>query len=156
MTARPIQALFDEYGDSHRNPVNVTVHWFAVPLIFFSVVGLLASIPSPWPGFFGGKAWVLVVLVAVWIFYVRRSVQLSFGMLAFSALCLAVAGWLEGHAPWPLWSICITVFIVAWIAQFIGHGVEGKKPSFLRDLLFLMVGPAWLMAKLYRKLGINY
>ncbi len=156
MTPRPIEALFDEYGESHRNPVNVTVHWIAVPLIFFSVVGLLASIPAIQVPYLGRLAVVILALAGIFIFYMRHSLVLAIGMLVFASLCLGGARWLEGHAPWPLWAICLAVFVVAWIAQFIGHGVEGKKPSFLRDLLFLLVGPAWLLAKLYRKLGVTY
>jgi uncharacterized membrane protein YGL010W len=156
MTPRPIEALFDEYGESHRNPVNVTVHWIAVPLIFFSVVGLLASIPAIQVPYLGRLAVVVLALAGIFIFYMRHSLVLAVGMLVFASLCLGGARWLEAHAPWPLWAICLAVFVVAWIAQFIGHGVEGKKPSFLRDLLVLLVGPAWLLAKLYRKLGVTY
>jgi uncharacterized membrane protein YGL010W len=60
------------------------------------------------------------------------------------------------HAPWPLWAISLALFVLAWIGQFYGHKVEGKKPSFLDDLQFLMIGPAWLMGFVYRRLGINY
>lgn len=156
MAQPSLKSLFDEYGESHQNAVNVAVHWTAVPLIYFSVLGLLASIPSPWQGVFGGKIWVILVLVAVCVFYARRSFPLTIGMVAFSALCLWIAMWLEANAVWPLWAICVAVFVVAWIAQFVGHGVEGKKPSFLKDLQFLLIGPAWLMAKLFRKAGIPY
>ena len=42
------------------------------------------------------------------------------------------------------------VFVLAWIGQFIGHLIEGKRPSFFKDLQFLLIGPAWLMAFVYR------
>jgi uncharacterized membrane protein YGL010W len=48
------------------------------------------------------------------------------------------------------------VFAVAWIGQFVGHGIEGRKPSFLEDVKFLLIGPAWLLGDLYRRLGIAY
>ncbi len=53
----------------------------------------------------------------------------------------------------PLWSLCAALFVLAWIGQFIGHAVEGKRPSFFKDLQFLLVGPLWLLADLYRRLG---
>ena len=50
----------------------------------------------------------------------------------------------------------ITVFILAWIGQFIGHKIEGKKPSFFEDIQFLLIGPAWLLSFIYKKLGIKF
>jgi uncharacterized membrane protein YGL010W len=52
--------------------------------------------------------------------------------------------------------LAIGVFVVAWIAQFVGHHIEGKRPSFLTDLAYLLIGPAWIVAKLLRKAGISY
>jgi uncharacterized membrane protein YGL010W len=77
-------------------------------------------------------------------------------MALFSLACLLAARWLDVQAPWPLWAISLVVFALAWIGQFIGHHIEGKKPSFLKDLAFLLIGPAWLLAKLYRRFGIPY
>ena len=50
--------------------------------------------------------------------------------------------------------LAIGVFVVAWIAQFVGHKVEGKRPSFLTDLAYLLIGPAWIVAKIMRRVGI--
>ena len=55
-----------------------------------------------------------------------------------------------------LLNLAIAVFVVAWIGQFIGHKVEGKRPSFLTDLVYLLVGPMWTLRKLYTRLGIGY
>ena len=97
---------------------------------------------------------IAVLLVA--LFYLRLSVPVMIGMALFSSLCLLVSAWLDIHAPWPLWAIALALFVAAWIGQFYGHKVEGKKPSFLDDLQFLMIGPAWLMGFIYRRLGIGY
>ncbi|MBP9081130.1 MAG: DUF962 domain-containing protein [Flavobacteriales bacterium] len=156
MAARGIRQWFEEYGESHRNAVNVAIHWIAVPLIYFSIVGLLMALPAPELPYLDRYPWALLALAAVWFFYAQRSLSLSIGMATFSILCVWGAHALDRHAPWPLWAVCLGVFALAWIAQFIGHGVEGKKPSFLKDLQFLLIGPAWLMAKLYRRVGIPY
>jgi uncharacterized membrane protein YGL010W len=156
MPVRPIQQWFDEYAESHRSPLNVAVHWVAVPLIYFSAVGFLMSVPAPAFRYMDHYLWATLALLAVWVFYMQRSFSLAVGMVGFSVLCLLACRWLDQHAPWPLWAVCLGIFVLAWTAQFIGHGVEGKKPSFLKDLQFLLIGPAWLMAKLYRKWGIAY
>ena len=50
-------------------------------------------------------------------------------------------------------ALAIGVFVVAWIGQFIGHKIEGRRPSFLTDLVYLLVGPLWTLSKLYKRLG---
>lgn len=153
---RPIQAWFDEYGESHQNHTNTAIHWVCVPTIYFCVVGLLVSIPSVEVRGIG-KLTVATPLVAIaLLFYLLRSLPLWIGMALFSLACLGLAHSLDAHAPWSLWAICLVLFALAWVGQFIGHHIEGKKPSFLKDLAFLLIGPAWLLAKIYRKLGIAY
>ncbi|MCB0772013.1 MAG: DUF962 domain-containing protein [Flavobacteriales bacterium] len=157
MPARPIQQWFDEYAESHRNPVNVAVHWIAVPVIFFTIVGLLYSIPPISLGErLGGISPANIAVAAVVVYYLMRSLSLAVGMALFCIACLFTARSLALHAAWPLWAICAGLFVLAWIAQFWGHGVEGKKPSFLKDIQFLLIGPAWLLSKIYRRLGIPY
>jgi uncharacterized membrane protein YGL010W len=157
MSLRSIQQWFDAYGESHQHPTNKLIHWICVPTIFFCVVGLLWSIPSPFAHTWLATGWVAkVAVVLVGLFYLRLSLSIMLGMLAFSIGCLAIASWLDMHAPWPLWAISLGLFVLAWIGQFYGHKVEGKKPSFLDDLQFLMIGPAWLMGFVYRRLGIRY
>jgi uncharacterized membrane protein YGL010W len=77
-------------------------------------------------------------------------------MFFFSAVCIALANFLHLVSPIPLWQLSLIIFVVAWIFQFYGHKIEGKKPSFLKDLQFLLIGPAWLMHFIYKKLGLAY
>ncbi len=159
---RKIDLLLSEYGESHQNATNKTIHWICVPLIFFSIVCLIWSIPS---GFlsapFSGTAaafanWASLLLLITLVYYLLLSPPLFSGMLLFSVLCLLGAWWLDTHVAAPLWLIALVIFVVAWIGQFYGHKVEGKKPSFLKDLQFLLVGPAWLMHFIFLKLGLRY
>ena len=157
MATRSIQDWFDAYGVSHQNPTNKLIHWICVPTIYFCVVGLLWSIPLPdAPPFSGAHLVAKVAVGLVALFYLRISLPIMIGMLAWSVLCLAVCSYLDLYAPWPLWAICLSLFVLAWIGQFYGHRIEGKKPSFLDDLQFLMIGPAWLLGFIYRRLGIPY
>ncbi len=153
---RKIDRLLSEYGESHQNVTNKTIHWICVPLIFFSVVGLIASIPSTLlQNLFGVYAnWATVVMILVLVYYLSLSVSLSVGMGLFVVTCLYAAKVISGIAP--LWLLSIIIFVVAWIGQFYGHKVEGKKPSFLKDLQFLLIGPAWLMHFIYKRIGIPY
>ncbi|MCI0751933.1 MAG: DUF962 domain-containing protein [Flammeovirgaceae bacterium] len=158
---RRIDALLTEYGASHQNETNKLIHWICVPAIFFSIVGLIASLPSGVVESFMGEGnpyanWATVVLVLVTIYYVSLSIPLSIGMVLFGLLCLFLARVLGNLNVAPLWALSLGIFVVAWIGQFYGHKVEGKKPSFFKDVQFLLIGPAWLMHFVYKKLGIPY
>lgn len=158
---RKIDQLLSEYGESHQDQTNKIIHWICVPLIFFSIVGLIASIPSEGVQRFLGESnpyanWAAVVLILVLIYYVSLSIPLSFGMMLFAVLCLYLARIITQSDIAPLWLVSLIVFVIAWIGQFYGHKVEGKKPSFFKDIQFLLIGPAWLMHFIYRKLGIPY
>ncbi len=157
-----MQQWFDAYGESHQNHTNKLIHWICVPVIFFSIVGLLASIPAqaiqaPFPAqvqpyvHFG----TVVVLLGL-LFYLRLSFRMFLGMAMVSTLVLWGVHLLATATDTPLWLICLILFVIAWIGQFYGHKVEGKKPSFLKDVQFLLIGPAWLLGFIYRKLGIPY
>ncbi len=154
MAARSIHQWFAEYGESHQHPTNTLIHWICVPAIFLSIVGLLYSVPVA--GLMTGSV-AIAVAVLVLLFYIRLgSTPILIGMAAWCCFCLLLCDRAMHHAPWPLWAICVAVFAAAWIGQFYGHHIEGRKPSFLKDVQFLLIGPAWLMGKLYRRLGIAY
>jgi uncharacterized membrane protein YGL010W len=150
MATKSIYNWFSEYAESHQNPVNKRIHWICVPVIFFSIVCLLSTIPL-------GEHFSLATLAmfGATVFYVRLSPKLSLGLVLFYMACLCgaeILTWL----PIPLWQSAIILFVLAWIGQFYGHKIEGKKPSFLKDLQFLLIGPAWLMGFVYQRLGIRF
>ena len=78
------------------------------------------------------------------------------GMSVIGALLILGNFWLIQTIDLPMWQISVMIFIPAWIGQFIGHKIEGRKPSFFKDLQFLLIGPAWLLSFIYKKLGIRY
>jgi uncharacterized membrane protein YGL010W len=155
--AKSADQWFNEYGESHQNPVNKTIHWIAVPTIFMTVVGLFWSIPVP--ALFESIPylnWATIGLVAAIIFYLYISISLGIGMAIFSVVMVAIVSWFQGTGILPVWQMSLILFVFMWILQFIGHAIEGKKPSFFKDVQFLLIGPAWLMGFIYRKLGIRY
>jgi uncharacterized membrane protein YGL010W len=151
-----IQAYFDKYGESHRNNTNKLIHWICVPSIFFSLMGLLFLIPFPIERTWIAN-WATFILATGLIFYMKHSIPIFIGFIIISFLVLV--------GVFKLYLLvgsdrCIyyflAIFVFAWIGQFIGHKIEGKKPSFFDDLKYLLIGPAWLLQFIYRKLGIKY
>ncbi|QWP78499.1 DUF962 domain-containing protein [Lysobacter sp. K5869] len=153
---RPIDRWFASYSGDHRNATNQRIHVFAVPAILWSVIALLWCIPSP-DALFKAGVWAALPMFAAMLFYYRASRTLGLGMLAMFVALSLLTNWIaQSFGIRVLLWTAVTVFVVAWIAQFIGHKIEGKKPSFLTDLTYLLIGPAWVLAKLYRKLGWSY
>ena len=152
---KTIQQWLSEYGESHQDHTNKTIHWICVPSIFFSITGLLYSIKLPFEisGIPVNVAMLVLILAVVYYFSLSRTLWI--GLFLFAVLCLLLCQFIERSGFVPLWLFCVIVFVVAWIGQFYGHKVEGKKPSFFKDIQFLLIGPAWLMSFIYKRLGIG-
>ncbi|MBX2888871.1 MAG: DUF962 domain-containing protein [Ferruginibacter sp.] len=153
---KSIHQWLSEYGQSHQNKRNKLIHWICVPAIFFSITGMLhlVKLPIQFSGIHISLA--MIALFLVWLYYLKLSTSLSIGMLLFSFACLYLAQWIETSHIIPLWIFSLLIFALAWVAQFWGHHLEGKKPSFLKDIQFLLIGPAWLMSFIYQKLKIKF
>ena len=155
-TDRPIDRWFASYSGDHRNPTNQLIHVICVPAILWSVIALVWCIPVP-EGVFVPGAWAALAMFAAWMFYYRASRPLGLGMLAAFVLLGFLTRLLQDTIGLQgLLRVAIVVFVLAWIGQFVGHKIEGRKPSFFTDLTYLLIGPAWVLAKLYRRLGVKY
>lgn len=158
---KSIHQWIEEYGKSHQNPRNKAIHWVCVPLIMLSLLSLISLIPFPIDSakLFTNNMnlvkvnWTFLFLTFSVIFYLRLSISIAIGMLLVAVLMLASISWIEFFDP-SIWRLSLTIFVLAWIGQFIGHKIEGEKPSFFEDLQFLLIGPAWLLSFIYKKLGI--
>ena len=154
---RTVEQLFGEYGESHTNPRNELLHFICVPAIVLTVIGFLWSIPVPaafteislWLN------WATITIALAIVYYFRLSLALGVGAALGLSILAYIVSFLDTLA-WPLWLTCLVIFVVAWIGQFVGHAIEGKRPSFCKDLQFLLIGPLWLIGHLYRRLGIAY
>jgi len=154
---RKIDALLAEYGESHQNPTNKMVHWICVPVIVWTIMALIYALPVP--AAFQSipyMTWLTPVLVLALLYYVVVSWRLAIGVAIYAAVCLWLIMAYQAAYAFPLWQFAVIVFVLAWIGQFWGHKVEGKKPSFFKDVQFLMIGPAWLIHFIYKKVGIPY
>lgn len=147
---KSIHLWLAEYSDSHRHPVNKRLHWLCVPPIVITVFGFLRALPV-------GNDLVNAATVAgllTLIYYALLSWRLMLGLVPVTAAVLLLVD--ASHAalgPWHL-PLMVGIFVLAWIGQFVGHRVEGKKPSFFKDVQFLMIGPLWLLADVYRRLDL--
>ena len=147
----------DEYSESHQHPTNKLLHWICVPVIVVSVVGLLWSLPVPqaFENVSPVLNWGTAVLAMAVAYYAFLSVPLALGMVPVVVAVAVCVAWLDRLAM-PLWQISAALFVVAWIGQFIGHHFEGRKPSFVNDVQFLLIGPLWLLAFAFRRLRLSY
>lgn len=139
---KTITEWLDEYSESHQDPTNKAIHWVCVPAILFSIIGLLAHFSA---------LLTALLLILTLVFYARLDLVLA---VAMSALILVMA-WLIWILPVGV-GFYIGLFIVAWIGQFYGHKVEGKKPSFFKDLQFLLIGPLWCVDAYIGKFKPNW
>lgn len=156
--SKNIQQWLDEYGSSHQNKTNKIIHWFCVPQIFWTVLaaGYVIPVPAAMAEISPHLNWASVFSIIAILFYVRLSLPLAIGMTVFTGVCYAsIVAFSAAFPGYLLWFAGI-LFVILWVMQFYGHQIEGKKPSFFKDIQFLMIGPAWLMSFIYQKLGLKY
>lgn len=150
-----ITPYFNKYGESHQNPTNKLIHWICVPAIFFTLMGLIYLVPFPIE-----RSWIMnwaaIILLGGLIFYLFNSFSIFIGFLLIGFIVLKGISTLVNYtkSDQTAFYYFITIFVIAWIGQFIGHKIEGKKPSFFDDLRYLLIGPAWLLHFIYKKIGI--
>jgi uncharacterized membrane protein YGL010W len=153
---RSVNEWFGSYSADHRNPTNIVIHWICVPAILWSAIAFLWLLPVP-PSIGRAGLWCALLMVGALTFYWRLSRPLGFAMLIEFVLMGLLSDWLyRNYGGRTLLWLAIGVFVVAWVGQFIGHILEGKRPSFFTDLVYLLIGPAWLTAKVMRRVGIAY
>ena len=151
---KKIDFWLDKYAESHQNSTNKLIHWFCVPIITFTLLGLLSFIKFSFLRYNINFSYILFLFAL--LFYVRLSLSLTIGMGIFAGGSILIINKISHiFTSNELITYYIIAFIVAWIGQFIGHKIEGKKPSFVEDIKFLLIGPAWLLSFVYKKLNIK-
>jgi uncharacterized membrane protein YGL010W len=141
---RTIDTLLARYSESHLNPANEVIHFVCVPVIVFTLLGLLWAVHP---------LAAVAASAAALVYYFKLSKPFAAGMLLMAA---AMLGLLMAMPPAAVLPLSLAIFVLAWIGQFIGHQIEGKKPSFLDDLRFLLIGPLFVLSFLYRRLRLAY
>ena len=139
-----IHTLLSLYSESHRNHTNELIHIVCVPLIVFSLLGIIWAVHP---------LAAIIVAAASLYYYFQLSKPFAIGMLAMATVMLALLALLP---PATVLALSIAIFVLAWVGQFVGHQIEGKKPSFLDDLRFLLIGPLFVLSFLYRRFNVAY
>ena len=140
---RKVDELLAHYASSHTQPTNELIHFVAIPLIILSLVGVMFWV-HPWLAY--------TFIAASLVYYARLSAVFLVSMAVVSVVMLALV---FAMGSWLL-PLCVAIFVVSWIFQFIGHKLEGKKPSFFEDIQYLWVGPLFVLSKLFAKLGVRW
>jgi len=154
---RPADEWLSQYGRHHNHNLNRLIHWLTIPFVVMSLVGLLWSIPVPETFSEATPVlnWGTIFLMAAIVYYFIMSISLAFGVIPFVVLVVFSVNWLEQFAL-PLWLISAAIFSLAWLGERVGHQIEGSQPPVIEDLQTVMIGPVWLLASLYKRLGIPY
>ena len=142
--ARNIDILLARYAESHRNHTNEIIHFACIPLIVLSLLGILWAVHP---------VVAIAATLASLYYYTKLSRGFAIGMGVMSAVMLGLLALMPAMTVLPL---SIAIFVVAWIGQFVGHKIEGKKPSFFDDLRFLLIGPLFVLSFLYRRMKLAY
>ena len=147
----------ERYGATHSNLTNPVLYWASVPLVVIGTVGLLWSMPVP------GQFWEIspllnwgsAFLMATAVYYFIISLSIAIGMLPFILGVAAIQLWLE-QSLYSQVHVSATLFAIGLIGLWLGHRNEPGLRPVLTDLQLMMIGPAWLLSALYRRLGIPF
>lgn len=161
--ARPVDIYFAKYSEEYQNTTNKLIQWFCIPLIVFSLFGLLWAIPFPhlkflktYNGYFNWASFLIAISI---YYYYKLSPVLSYFMLLvfmlFSFVIIELAEWQKAGGP-VLWLVCTILFVLSWIGHFVGNHIEGKKTLFMHDLKFVLIAPIWLLHFILKKLSKKY
>ena len=162
MPGKELLAWLDEYSQCHQNPTNIILHKICVPTITITLLGMLWSLPLISKnvkntisiggiGLFNPS----LILVPILGFYWNLSKTMALTMASLFIVVLLILSVLE-KCQVRIFRLCLIIFVLAWIGQFVGHEIEGKKPAFFKDLQFLLIGPLWTLASAFRALDIDY
>ena len=134
--------LLESYEKNHQNPINEAIHIIAIPLIMFSILGMTAAF----------DIFLEYILVGiVFFYYLKLSKIAALLMLVWLLIYLGLVVLLKPY----IMEISILLFAFGWILQFLGHLIEGKRPSFFEDLRYFLIGPLFVFQKVISKFGIN-
>jgi uncharacterized membrane protein YGL010W len=160
---RPVEVYFNRLNASHQNPTNRLLHFICIPLMLFGILGIAWAIPFPYIKFIGGYNgffnWASF-LIAFSVYYtLKLSPNLSYTMLlvlfVLSYGVSKLAEWqLTGGLP-LIW-VGTILFAIAWLGQFIGGQIEGKKESFADDKQLVLITPIWVLHFLAKKIRLRY
>ncbi|CAF0967205.1 unnamed protein product [Adineta ricciae] len=162
MPGKELTAWLDEYSLSHQNPINILIHKICVPTITFTLFAMLWCLPIVPKHIRNtisiGQVGLVnpsLILAPILAFYWNLSPPLAIAMtIIFFFVITSLVVMEKTHVR--IFRLALIIFILAWIGQFVGHEIEGKKPAFFKDLQFLLIGPLWTLVHAFKYFGIDY
>ena len=160
---RPIDKVIDEYSQFHSHPTNKLIQYITIPLILFSLLGLIWAIPFPHLDFIGKYNgfvnWASFVIAFSIYYYYRLSPVLSYGVLLLVfALSAGIVTLEKLHSTnnWPeMWQVCLGVLIPVILLQYLGYRGEKAFPSIVQSLRNILISPLWLFYTIFKKAGLK-
>jgi len=147
---RKIDTLFEEYEQSHQDPTNVAIHWVFEPLAVWGVLAIIHHMAFPFEGT------VILVTLILLLYFALLSFRITICLSIIAVVFLLSISVLSNFLSTDLIYVAVPTFVVSWIALIIGHRIEGNWPSVFNNPHLIFIGPAWLVARLYKKYGIKY
>jgi uncharacterized membrane protein YGL010W len=145
-----------DYVEYHRDPWNCVMHVFGIVFLFLAAILPL----SLWSfSLFGIEVSAAVIAVLPVLFYwFLLDLALGAGIFCGAVALLSAAAWIVSHVTTAgMWSITGVLLVVGVASQIIGHQVfERRKPSMADNPTHLLLGPPFVMAKLFIALGFRH
>jgi uncharacterized membrane protein YGL010W len=145
-----------DYVEYHRNPWNGVMHVFGIVSLFLAAILPL----SLWPvDAFGARTTVAPIMVLpVLIYWFLLDAALGTAILGAAVMLLSIAAIIVNYASLlSVWSISIVLIVIGIGFQIIGHRLfERRQPALMDNPSHLLLGPMFVMAKLFIALGFRH
>jgi uncharacterized membrane protein YGL010W len=144
-----------DYVEYHRDPRNCVAHIFGI--IFLFLAAILPLTMWPLPGFGGHASLAIVMVLPVLIYWLALDVVLGLAIVAVAALLLSTAATIVDHASViGVWTTTAVLIVVGVASQIVGHRLfERRQPALVDNPSHLLLGPMFVMAKLFITFGLR-
>lgn len=149
---KTLEVHLSTYAEYHRDRRNIATHFVGIPMIALAVIIALSKPALDIAGVSVSAFWLVYALTC--IFYIRLDLKLGVLMSALMLLGGLLGFYIAEFSSRTWLIVWLTLFIVGWIIQFVGHIYEGKKPAFVDDIVGLIVGPLFVVVELLFMLGL--
>ena len=145
------------YRDNHQNLCWPWLFGMAVPAVILGTVGMLWNLPVPeeFTAISPLLNWGSTFLMAAAIYYFILSLPLAIGLMPMMVGVGFFHLWLQ-RSDWPAFAASAGLLVAGICGLWVGHGSNERLRAMTEDLQTVMIGPAWLLSVIYRRLGIPF
>jgi uncharacterized membrane protein YGL010W len=144
-----------DYVEYHRDPWNCAAHVFGIIFLFLAAVLPLTMWSLPGTG--GHATFATLMVLPVLLYWLALDASLGLAIIAAAALLLSTAATIVDHtSSLGVWTITAVLIVVGVACQIVGHRVfERRQPALVDNPSHLLLGPMFVMAKLFIMLGFR-